>query len=160
MIHCRKASTFCLGLGAYRLYGSLRDASAGESRIIALEEFVDPIEFSGPGPHGHRGDGHGEMVIDDGQGEPTVMGGLLMGDGEKGRVALTDLETGEMDQGRFDSVGGGFCGWMPATWREPGTGTSSQRPVPRVAPFVANLGNLSNAPCRLRISIKPKEDST
>ena len=106
MIQCRNTSTAGLSLEAYWLYDLLRNASADESRLIALWEFVDPIEFPGPDPHGPYRDGHGEMMTDEGHGEPTVMGRLLIGNGEEGKVSVIDLETGEVDQDRFDSVGG------------------------------------------------------
>ena len=97
MIQCRNTSTAGLSLEAYWLYDLLRNASADESRLIVLREFVDRIEFPGPDPHGPHRDGHGE---------PTVMGRLLIGNGEEGKVSVIDLETGEVDQDRFDSVGG------------------------------------------------------
>ena len=94
--------TVGLSLEAFWLHDLLRNASADESRLIALGELVDPIEFSGPDLHGHHGDDHGEMMTDDGHGEPEIMGRLLIGDGEEGRVSVIDLETGQVDQDHFD----------------------------------------------------------
>ncbi len=93
--------TVGLSLEANWLYDLLRNASADESRLIALGELVDPIEFSGPDPHGHHGDDHGGMMTDGGHGEP-VLGRLLIGDGETGSMSVIDLETGEVSQGQFD----------------------------------------------------------
>ena len=93
--------TVGLSLEANWLYDLLRNASADESRLIALGELVDPIEFSGPDPHGHHGDDHGGMMTDGGHGEP-VLGRLLIGDGETGSMSVIDLETGAVSQGQFD----------------------------------------------------------
>ena len=93
--------TVGLGLEAEWLHDLIHNASADESRVVALGESVDPMEFSGPDPHGHgahdahdedEGDHHGEMV----------MGRLLIGDGEEGKASVIDLETGEVSQNRFD----------------------------------------------------------
>ena len=89
--------TVGLSLEAEWLYDLLRNASADESRLIALGELVDPIEFSGPDLHGHS-----ESMAADGHGGEDVMGRLLIGDGEEGKVSVIDLETGEVDQDRFD----------------------------------------------------------
>ncbi len=94
--------TVGLNLEDQWLYDLLRNASTDETGLIALGESVDPIEFSGPDPHGHHGDDHGEMMTDDDHGEATIMGRLLIGDGEDGKVSLIDLETGHVDQDRFD----------------------------------------------------------
>ena len=93
--------TVGLNLEAEWLYDLLRNASADESKLIALGEFVDPIEFSGPDLHGH-GDDHGESMAAEGHGGEEVMGRLLIGDGEEGKVSVIDLETGEVDQDHFD----------------------------------------------------------
>ncbi len=84
------------------LYDLLHNASADDSRSIALGELVDPIEFSGPDLHGHHGDDHDGLMTDEDHGEPTMMGRLLVGDGEAGMLSVIDLETGEVDQDRFD----------------------------------------------------------
>ena len=91
--------TVGLNLEAEWLYDLLRNASADESKLIALGEFVDPIEFSGPDLHG---DDHGESMAAEGHGGEEVMGRLLIGDGEEGKVSVIDLETGEVDQDHFD----------------------------------------------------------
>ncbi len=94
--------TVGLSLEAEWLYDLLRNASADESKLIALGEFVDPIESTGPDPHGHGGDDHGETMSADDHSESAVMGRLLIGDGEEGQVSVVDLETGEVDQDHFD----------------------------------------------------------
>ncbi len=94
--------TVGLNLEAEWLYDLLRNASTDESKLIALGEFVDPIESTGPDPHGHGGDDHGETMAADGHGGEELMGRLLIGDGEEGKVSVIDLETGEVDQDHFD----------------------------------------------------------
>ena len=69
----------------------LHNASA-EDRIVALGDNVDPIEFSETGAHDDHADGHGEAMI----------GRLLVGDGEEGKLSVIDLEHGEVDQASFD----------------------------------------------------------
>ena len=85
-----------LGLEAGWLGDLVHNASADESRIVALGEGVDPLEFSGEDAHhGHMDEGgedHGEMLL----------GRLLIGDGEQGNLSVIDLETGQVDQDRFD----------------------------------------------------------
>ena len=93
--------TVGLRLEANWLHDLLINAKADESGLIALGEFVDPIESSGQDFHGHHGDDHGEMMADDGHGEP-IMGRLLIGDGEIGSMSVIDLETDEVSQGQFD----------------------------------------------------------
>ena len=89
--------TVGLSLEANWLYDLLRNASTDESRLIALGELVDPVEFSGPDSHGHHGDDHGGMMIGEDYGEPAIMGRLLIGDGEEGKDSVIDLETAQVD---------------------------------------------------------------
>ena len=76
----------------------LHNASADASKIVALGEFVDPIEFTEVAMHDDHedhedeGDHHDEMLL----------GRLLIGDGEEGKVSVIDLETGAVDQARFE----------------------------------------------------------
>ena len=88
--------TIGLGLEAGWLEDLVHNASADESRIVALGNTVDPMEFATADLHDDHGDAdgdhHGEMIV----------GRLLVGDGEEGMVSVIDLETGEVDQGRFD----------------------------------------------------------
>ena len=83
----------------------LHNASS-ESKIVALGDGVDPIEFSETGghdDHGDEGDAHMEGHDDheDDHGEALV-GRLLVGDGEEGNLSVIDLESGEVEQARFD----------------------------------------------------------
>ena len=88
--------TIGLGLEADWLEDLVRNASADESKIIALGDGINPLEFSGADAHDdHMDDGgedHGGMPI----------GRLLVGDGEEGNISVIDLETGEVDHGLFD----------------------------------------------------------
>ncbi len=76
----------------------LHNASADESKIVALGESVDPIEFTeidmhdDHEDHEDEGEHHDEMLV----------GRLLVGDGVEGKISLIDLETGAVDQDRFD----------------------------------------------------------
>ena len=78
----------------------LHNASA-ESKIVALGDSVDPIEFSegGHDDHDDHADEHDEH--DDDHGE-AMIGRLLVGDGEEGNLSVIDLESGEVEQSRFD----------------------------------------------------------
>ena len=83
----------------------LHNASADESRIVALGDNVDPIEFSETGAHDDH-DGHDDHADEhdeheDGHGE-AMIGRLLIGDGEEGNLSVIDLESGEVDQDHFD----------------------------------------------------------
>ena len=50
--------TVGLGLEADWLSDLIHNASADESKVITLGDHIDPIEFSGPDPHGHHDDDH------------------------------------------------------------------------------------------------------
>ncbi len=93
--------TVGLGLEAVWLEDLLRNASADESKIIALGDGVDPMEFAmaHDDDHGEDDDHHGEG---DDHHDEAIIGRLLIGDGEEGKVSVIDLETGAVDQGRFD----------------------------------------------------------
>ena len=73
----------------------LHNASADASKIVALGESVDPIEFTAVDMHDDHEDEdehHDEMLI----------GRLLVGDGAGGKLSVIDLETGAVAQDRFD----------------------------------------------------------
>ncbi len=57
--------TVGLGLEANWLHDLVLNASADESTVIELGEVVDPMEFSGPDPHGHGEAGHEEAGHDE-----------------------------------------------------------------------------------------------
>ena len=86
--------TIGLELEAGWLEELLHNASADESRIVALGDGVDPIEFSETGAHDDLEDDHGD-------GE-AMIGRLLIGDGEEGKMSVIDLESGQVDQASFD----------------------------------------------------------
>ena len=81
----------------------LHNASADESKIVALGDSVEPIEFSETGAHDDHDDDHADEHDDhdDGHGE-AMIGRLLVGDGEEGKLSVIDLESGEVDQAIFD----------------------------------------------------------
>ncbi len=95
-----------LGLEAMWLEDLVHNASADESRVVALGDGVDPLEFSEEGHHdddhmdgGHMNDDH--MDHEDDHGE-MLLGRLLIGDGEEGNLSVIDLETGDVEQDLFD----------------------------------------------------------
>ena len=100
--------TVGLGLEAEWLHDLVHNAQADESRVIELGEVVDPMEFSGPDPHGHgeasHEEGHEEPGHDEhGQEEMTaLLGKLLVGDGETGALSVIELDHGEVEQDAFD----------------------------------------------------------
>ncbi len=77
----------------------LHNASADESKIVALGDSVDPIEFSETGAHDDHGDDHDEHAESHGE---AMIGRLLVGDGEEGNLSVIDLESGHVDQALFD----------------------------------------------------------
>ena len=72
-----------LGLEATWLGDLVHNASADESRVVALGEGVDPLEFSGEDDHhGHMDEGgdHDDHAAEE------LIGRLLIGDGEEGKA--------------------------------------------------------------------------
>ena len=94
--------TVGLHLEAGWLEELVHNASADESKIIALGEGVDPVEFATAELHDDHGDEHGEMMAADEHGEGEIMGRLLIGDGETGMMSVIDLEHGDVEQDAFD----------------------------------------------------------
>ena len=88
--------TIGLGLEAAWLDELLHNAKAENSAIVALGDGVDPLEFSEIDTH----DDHMDEGGDEHEGMPT--GRLLIGDGEEGSISVIDLESGDVDQNRFD----------------------------------------------------------
>ncbi len=78
-----------LGLETEWLEDLIHNASADESRVVALGDGVDPLEFA---EHMDEHDEHEGMPI----------GRLLIGDGERGKISLIDLELGALGQDHFD----------------------------------------------------------
>ena len=87
-----------LGLEVDWLEDLLHNARSDESRVVALGDGIGPLEFMEMGGHGH--DGHMDEDGEDHGG--TLLGRLLIGDGEEGNLSVIDLETGEVDQDHFD----------------------------------------------------------
>ena len=86
--------TIGLGLEADWLDDLLRNASADESKIVALGDGVDPLEFATADMHADH-DEHGEE-----HGE--ILGRLLIGDGETATMSVIDLEHGDVEQNAFN----------------------------------------------------------
>ena len=84
-----------LGLEVDWLEDLVRNASADESRIFALGDGVDPLEFSGDAHDDHmdeEGEDHGGMLI----------GRLLVADGVEAHLSVIDLSTDDVDSGIFE----------------------------------------------------------
>ena len=94
--------TVGLGLEALWLEELVHNASADESKIVALADGVDPIEFAMAGMHDdhddeaddHHGEGddHDEMVI----------GRLLVADAVEAHLSVIDLSTDDVNSGVFE----------------------------------------------------------
>ncbi|MCY3994194.1 MAG: zinc ABC transporter substrate-binding protein [Caldilineaceae bacterium] len=116
--------TVGLGLEADWLQDLLHNASADESRIVALGEGVDPIEFTmvdmhddheahGDDDHeGHDHDDDHEAHDDDdheghdhdddhGDQDEMITGRLLVADAVEAHLSVIDLSTGDVDSGIF-----------------------------------------------------------
>ncbi len=83
--------TVGLGLEADWITDLLHNASADESKIVALGESVDPIEYSGADPHGHHEDDHDEH--DEHDEHATAIGRLIIADREQAALSVLDLTT-------------------------------------------------------------------
>ena len=97
--------TVGLHLEAGWLEELVHNASADESRIVALGESVDPLEFATADLHDDHGHDQGEMMADEGHGEEAevaLAGRLLIGDGETGMMSIVDLEHCDVEQDAFD----------------------------------------------------------
>ena len=103
--------TVGLGLEADWLQDLLHNASADESKIVALGEGVDPIEFTMVDMHDDHADeaehGHAEDEDEHGHGEgdddhdEMIMGRLLVADAVEAHLSVIDLSTGDVDSGIF-----------------------------------------------------------
>ena len=113
-----------LSLEAIWLEDLVHNASADPSRVIALGDGIDPIEFMELGGHDDHMDAHMDEHADDHMDahmdehaddhmdahmdehaddhDETPIGRLLIGDGEEGNLSVIDLETGDVDQDHFD----------------------------------------------------------
>ena len=108
--------TVGLGLEAEWLEDLLHNASADESKIVALGEAVDPIEYAMLAMHhddheeeGHEEEGHDheedahdhEEEGHDDHDEMTI-GRLLVADAVEAHLSLIDLSTDDVDSGIFE----------------------------------------------------------
>ena len=94
-----------LGLEAVWFEDLLTNASADESRVIALGDGVGPLEFMEMGGHGHDDhDDHmdeGDDDHDDDHGKMAI-GRLLVADGVEAHLSVIDLSTDDVDSGIFE----------------------------------------------------------
>ena len=87
-----------LGLETAWLEDLVHNASADESKVIALGDGVDPLEFMEMGGH----DDHDDHMDEGDEHHEDLLGRLLIGDGEADKLSVIDLETGEVEQDLFD----------------------------------------------------------
>ena len=103
--------TVGLGLEAVWLEELLHNASADESKMVALGEGVDPLEFATAAMHDDHGDeddddhgeddGHHDEEEDDHHGE-TITGRLVVADAVAAHLSVIDLSTDAVDSGIFE----------------------------------------------------------
>ncbi len=84
--------TVGLGLEGAWLEELIHNASADESRIIALGGAIDPIEFAETGGH------HDEEEEMEEMGHEELSGRLLIADGDIGALSVLDLMTDQLDE--------------------------------------------------------------
>jgi len=95
--------TVGLGLEAEWLEDLVHNASADESKIIALGEAVNPLAYGMVDMHDdHEDEGHDDH--DDGHDDHDVMtiGRLLVADAVEAHLSVIDLSTGGVESGVFD----------------------------------------------------------
>ena len=125
--------TVGLGLEADWLQDLLHNASADESKIVALGEGVDPIEFTmvdmhddhgDEDEHGHAEDehedehGHAEDEHEDEHGhDEMIMGRLLVADAVEAHLSVIDLSTDDVDSGIFKVAAPGATVYPSPTHR-------------------------------------------
>ena len=93
--------TVGLGLEAGWLEELLHNASADESRIVALGDGVDPIEFAMAHDDDHDeedDDHHGEGEDDH---DTMIVGRLIVADAVQAHLSVIDLSTDDVDRGIF-----------------------------------------------------------
>ncbi len=95
--------TVGLSLEAEWLEELIHNASADESKVVALGEGVDPIEFAIVGMHDDHAD-EGDDHHDEGDGDHDEMtiGRLLVADAEEAHLSVIDLATDNIDSGIFE----------------------------------------------------------
>ncbi len=102
-----------LSIEAIWLGDLVHNASADPSRIVALGDGVDPLEFMEMGGHGHddhddhmeEGDEHhgdDDHGDHDDHGTEEIVGRLLVADREEAHLSVVDLDTDDVDSGIFE----------------------------------------------------------
>ena len=107
--------TVGLSLEAEWLRELVHNASADESKIVALGEAVDPIEFAmadmhddhedeGHDDHEDEGDDHEDEHEDEGDDhhDEMIMGRLIVADAVESHLSVIDLSTDHVDSGIFE----------------------------------------------------------
>ncbi len=110
--------TVGLGLEAEWLEDLVHNASADESKIIALGEAVNPLAYGMVDMHDdHMDDGHDDH--DDGHDDHDVMtiGRLLVADGAEAHLSVIDLSTDDVHSGVFDVAGANAAMYSTSTHR-------------------------------------------
>ena len=92
-----------LSLEAGWLHEIIENVAQDEDDIIALGEYVDPIDFVEMVAHDDHDD-HDDHAhdMDHEEEEIELVGRLLIGDGETGMMSVIDLEHGDVEQNAFD----------------------------------------------------------
>ena len=124
--------TVGLGLEAVWLEDLLHSASADESRIVALGDVVDPMEFATADMHDDHSDDHADDHSDDhaddhaddhsddhadeDHGE-AIMGRLLVADAAEAHLSVIDLSTDDVDSGVFEVAAAGATVYPSPTHR-------------------------------------------
>lgn len=108
--------TVGLELEAAWLEDLLHSASADESRIVALGEFVDPMEFAGADMHDDHADDHTDDHADDHHGE-MIAGRLLVADAVEAHLSVIDLSADNVDSGVFEVAAPGATVYPSPTHR-------------------------------------------
>ena len=100
--------TVGLELEADWLEELLHNASADESKIVALGDSIDPIEFAEVGMHdddhdeGDDDHDEGDDHHDEGDHDEMIVGRLLVADALEAHLSVIDLSTEEVDSGLFE----------------------------------------------------------
>ena len=96
--------TVGLGLEAEWLEDLVHNASADESKVVALGDVVDPMEFATADLHGDQEDDHGDEGHDEGNDDhgEMITGRLLVADAVEAHLSVIDLATDNIDSGIFE----------------------------------------------------------
>ena len=115
--------TVGLGLEADWLEDLLHNASADDSKLVALGDGVDPVEFATADlhdDHGHE-DEHGHEEDEDEHGDDQhgekITGRLLVADALEAHLSVIDLSTDDVDSGIFEVAAPGATVYPSPTHR-------------------------------------------